>query len=365
MPGWWHDVWAFAEAHHAVLAGAGVLAGSIVLGLVFRAFAMQRLERWAERTGHDLDDVLLRSGKRHILVWFALAGAFVALQIVAPPAQAYEIAEPALLVVLVVSLTLFAASVGVRVIVAVLPKKGGAPAALTGVVQSVTRVAIFALGAVVLLGALGVSVTPILTTLGVGGLAVALGLQETLSNVFAGIHLTIARNLRVGDFVKLETGEEGTIEDVGWRATRVRLLSNNVVVVPNSKLAQSVVTNYHLPSQETAVLVNLGVHYDSDLDLVEKATIEVARDVMKTVEGGVAEFDPFIRYNAFGESSIDFTVILRGKSFTDNYLIKHEFIRRLVARYRADQIVIPYPIRALNVSQERASLPLDSKAKAA
>ena len=131
------------------------------------------------------------------------------------------------------------------------------------------------------------------------------------------------------------------------------MLPNNVVLIPNNKLAQSIITNYYQPQPELAVLVQVGVHYDSDLEHVEKVTIEVAKEVMREVPGGVPEFEPFIRYHTFGDFSINFTVILRAKEFVDNYLIKHEFIKRLHKRYQKEGIVIPYPIRALNFDQEK------------
>jgi len=129
------------------------------------------------------------------------------------------------------------------------------------------------------------------------------------------------------------------------------MLPNNVALIPNEKLTKAIVTNYYLPDKEMAVLVNLGVHYDSDLKKVEKITCEVAREIMKTVPGGVPGFEPFIRYNTFGDSSIGFTVILRAKEFADQYLIKHEFIKRLHERYKKENIIIPYPIRTIHYEQ--------------
>jgi small-conductance mechanosensitive channel len=192
-----------------------------------------------------------------------------------------------------------------------------------------------------------------LAALGVGGLAVALALQDTLANLFAGIHINLAKQIRVGDYVRLESGEEGYVADVGWRSTRIRMLANNVVLVPNDKLAKAIVTNSHLPSQDLSALVNLGVHYDSDLPRVEAVTIDVAREVMREVQGGVPEFDPFIRYNEFASSSINFTTILRAREFSDQYVVKHEFVKRLAARYAKEGIVIPFPIRAINYDQEK------------
>ena len=203
------------------------------------------------------------------------------------------------------------------------------------------------LGLLVILNGLGLSIAPMLTALGVGGLAVALALQEPLANFFAGLFITLAGQIRVGDYVKLESGQEGYVVDFSWRSTRLRMLANNLILVPNAKLAQAIVVNHSLPSPDLAVLVEVGVDYASDLARVERVVVEVGREVMREVTGGVPEFEPFIRYHTFGDSSINFTVILRGGQFVDQYLIKHEFIKRLHARFDREGIVIPFPIRTL------------------
>jgi small-conductance mechanosensitive channel len=147
--------------------------------------------------------------------------------------------------------------------------------------------------------------------------------------------------------VKIESGEEGYVTDITWRYTTIRSLPNNRIIVPNAKLSSAIVTNHDLPEREMAVLVQVGVSYGSDLEQVERVTVEVARKVMEEVEGGIPEFAPFIRYHTFGDFSINFTVILRAKEFVDQYLIKHEFVKRLHKRYREMGIEIPFPIRTV------------------
>jgi small-conductance mechanosensitive channel len=204
------------------------------------------------------------------------------------------------------------------------------------------------MGALVILNSLGLSITPMLTALGVGGLAVALALQEPLANFFAGVFITLAGQIRLGDYIKLDSGQEGFVADFSWRSTRLRMLANNLVIVPNAKLAQAIVVNHHLPAPDLAVLVEVGVDYASDLKHVEHVVVAVGREVMAEITGGVPTFDPFIRYHTFGDSSIDFTVILRGQEFVDQYLIKHEFIKRLHARFAQEGIQIPFPIRTID-----------------
>ena len=234
-------------------------------------------------------------------------------------------------------------------------QKANMAAPVTTLTQNIVRIIVLVVGSLIILHNLGISITPILATLGVGGLAVALALQDTLANLFAGFYIIVSRQVKVGDYIKIESGEEGYVIDINWRTTKIKMLPNNVVLVPNDKLTKVIITNYNLPDKELAVLVNMGVHYNSDLEKVEAITCEVAKEVMKEVKGGVPGFEPFIRYNAFGDSSINFTVIMRAKEFTDQYLIKHEFIKKLHRRYNREGIVLPYPIRAINYDQEKAT----------
>ena len=143
------------------------------------------------------------------------------------------------------------------------------------------------------------------------------------------------------------------MNDISWRTTMIRTLAGNLILVPNAKLTEMIVTNYTLPEKDMAVPVGMGVHYSSDLAKVERVTCEVAAEVMREVPGGVPDFIPFIRYHTFGESGINFSVILRAKTFVDQFLIKHEFIKRIHERFAREGIVIPYPIRALNYDQEK------------
>ncbi|HWP59192.1 MAG TPA: mechanosensitive ion channel family protein [Candidatus Acidoferrales bacterium] len=218
---------------------------------------------------------------------------------------------------------------------------------IRGPIEILVKIVFVAVGGMIILDNLGVSLTPILTTLGIGSLAVAIALQDTLGNFFAGLYIKADRFIEVGQFVRIETGEEGYVDHIGWRSTRIRMLPNNTVIVPNSKLVQSIITNYDMPDRELAVLVQVGVHYSSDLEKVERVTSQVAKEIMQTVPGAVPSFEPFIRYHTFGDSSINFTVILRAREFVDNFLIKHEFIKRLQARYHQEGIVIPFPIRTV------------------
>ncbi len=223
-----------------------------------------------------------------------------------------------------------------------------------GVARVIVRSVVISLGLLILLDSFGISITPLIASLGIGSLAVALALQPTLENLFAGIQLVVDKPIELGHFIRLDSGEEGYVYRIGWRSTWVKLPTNNMIVIPNKLLVNSKVLNYYYPDTETIMTVEVGVHYESDLEQVERVTVEVAKEVLKEVAAGVKTFEPVIRYHTFDDYSINFTVVLRAREFTEQGDIKHEFIKRLHKRYAREGIVIPYPVKAVNYTQEKA-----------
>lgn len=326
----------------------GFALAGLILGLLLRRLLVGRRARSMGASDSWIGVVVGALGAS-VALWGSIVGLYIATEIITLDPAVARVIQHGLVVLVILSVTWTVARIAGAVVSHAAQGASGRLASATLLVN-IMRLAILALGVLVILQTLGVSITPLLTALGVGGLAVGLALQDTLANFFAGIHILTSRQVRPGDFVRLASGEEGYVQDVTWRYTTVRQLPNNITVVPNAKLASSVLTNYYLPERELAVLVPLGVSYASDLDHVEMVTNDVAREVMREVAGGVPEFEPFIRYGAFADWSINFTVILRGCEVVDQYLIRHEFIKRLHRRYQREGIEIPFPIRTLYVA---------------
>lgn len=336
-----------------LLTPLAVFVSTIIAGYIIRKIIFSRLAQWSKHTKTQVDDIIIAAIKGPFVIWFLMLGMYLGLEISKLPEEAVQIIGRLLLVLGILSITLVLANITGN-LVKLYSGRIDSALPVTSLTQNISRIIIIGIGALIILNSFGISIAPILATLGVGGLAVALALQDTLSNLFSGFHIIVAKQIRIGDYIKLDTGEEGYITDINWRTTKIKMLPNNMVLVPNEKLTKAIVTNYYQPDKELAVLVNLGVHYNSDLKKVEKVTCEVAKKVMKEISGGVPEFDPFIRYGGFGDSSINFTVIMRAREFVDQYLIKHEFIKALHERYAKEGITIPYPIRAINYAQEKA-----------
>jgi small-conductance mechanosensitive channel len=241
--------------------------------------------------------------------------------------------------IIILSLTLMVAHMGSGYLKHKLGKRSENLAS-TSILATAIDLAVYVIGILVLIESFGYSISPLITALGVGGLSTALALQDTLANLFSGINILVSKQIKMGDFVRLSTGEEGHVVDMNWRNTTIKTPTENMAVVPNKKIASSIITNYAQPFAECSISIPIGVSYESDLDHVEKVTAEVAKEILQETEGGVKKFKPFVRYGSFAESSINFNVILRVKTVTDQHLIRHEFIKRIYTRYKQEGIVI-------------------------
>ncbi|MEX2553367.1 MAG: mechanosensitive ion channel family protein [Actinomycetota bacterium] len=333
-----------------VLTASGLLLGSVLLGFLGRHLLVRRLTNLRSVESVGTQDVIL-DGLSKVIFSLSIIGGLYGVSVAIPLSSILRsVAKEILLAAALLSVSIAAARTTGKLVGRYSSRHEKLPGA-TSIFANIARFFVLALGLLVMLQTLGVSVAPILTALGVGGLAVALALQDTLSSLFAGLHIIASKKLLPGDYVLLDSGEEGYVQDVNWRNTSLRTLRNNMIVVPNARLASAILTNYYQPSSEMALVIPVGVSYSSDLKKVEEVTDQVSREVLKGVEGGVEDFDPFVRYHTFGEFSVDFSVILRIKEPAHQHLIKHEFVKRLHRRYQEAGIEIPFPVRTV-ISQD-------------
>ncbi len=328
----------------------------IIVMLIVRGAAFKLFRKGASRTKSNIDDVVLQAIKTPSLYWSVAIGLYVGVAVSALPLRYVNYITKGIYVLIIISMTLVAANLSGRIFEGYI-SRSKVPMPTTGLTYAIIKGVILVVGFLIVLSLLGISITPLLTALGVGGLAVALALQDSLTNFFAGLHILLERSVRVGDFIKLESGEQGYVKDITWRTTRVRMLGNNEVIIPNSKLSQSIVTNYYLPEKWMSLLIPVGVSYASDPDHVERVLTEEAMAAIGEIPGlvGAPEADnPFVRFiPGFGESSLDFTLICKVREFVDQYLVQHELRKRIFKRFRAEGIEIPYPHRTVYVREEK------------
>ncbi len=321
--------------------------------LLVRSLSFAFLHRWAKNTETRMDDIIIKAFRTPSVYWCLAIGLQAGVVLSDIPEKYIFYLTRAIHVIVILSVTFAAANLTGKIFKNYI-QKSNLPIPTTGLAYGLLKGTILVIGFLIMLSVLGVSITPLLTALGVGGLAVALALQDTLANLFAGIHILMEKSIRVGDFVKLETGQEGYVDDITWRTTRVRMLPNNIVVIPNSKLSQSVVTNYYLPEKRMSLLIPVGVSYSSDPEKVEKILVGEAKKAVGEIPGLLGDPEPFVRFiPGYGDSSLDFTLICQVREFVDQYLAQSELRKRIFKRFREEGIEIPFPHRTVYLREEK------------
>jgi len=330
-----------AAVAFVVVVGSGYLARRIITHM---------LRDWAEKTKTRIDDVILSTIHSSIILWSVIGGAYAASKIVdVPPALAYVI-DRGLLALLILAVSWSIANLGAGVI-RYYGGRVGAAVQATSLGQLLVRGLILGIGIVIILAELGIEITPLIASLGIGGLAIALALQDTLANFFSGFYISAEKSIRLGDFIMIEGVGEGVVVDIGWRATKIHTLQNTVIVIPNRKLAEAVVTNYDLPEPELSISTTIGVSYDEDPEKVEHILLDEATRAVKDLPGANPSFTPLIRFTP-SEYSLNFTVIWRALSVRERGLLIHEMNKRLVKRLKSEGIEIPFPVRTVYLRQE-------------
>ncbi|MBZ0154805.1 MAG: mechanosensitive ion channel family protein [Alphaproteobacteria bacterium] len=306
-----------------------------VRGVLFRS-----LHRWASGTRTDLDDILIGAIRTPSLFWCIAVGLYAGIAFSELPQKYLVLLRRGLHVMVIFSFTIATANLA-GMIFKNYVRKSSLPLSTTGLAYGVFKGTILLLGILIILSFLGISIAPLVTALGVGGLAVALALQDTLSNLFAGVHILMEKSLRIGDFVRLDGGQEGYIEDITWRTTRIRTLANTMVVIPNNKLAQSIVTNYCLPEVALSLSLVVRVPSSADPERVEGLIREEAEKASREVPGMLQEPRPLVRLiPGFGDTTLDFTLTCSVRAFEDQFPVQHALRMRLLKRFRGEGMEI-------------------------
>lgn len=326
---------------------------AVAFALVLLAAAVARLLatalRWAvhrvTRAVHgDLDEALAGALRGPLVLLVFAQALFLALRTLSYIEPHHPRLERAWIAATVAIVTFATQRIVSRLLAWYASRPSAAGRRLDGrtvpLVRRASSVAIVLVGAIIVLDTLGIQISPLLAGLGIGGLAVALALQPLLANLFASSYMLSDASVRVGDQIEVTGGPSGRVEDIGWRATRLRNVDNNIVIVPNSLLAGSVVTNYSAGNAAMDARVDLGVTYDTDLARVAEVLTAEARRVRDEDPGAVRDAEPLVRFTRFAESHVEVVVRQRAQGFVEAAALRHALMQRLHARLAAEGVAM-------------------------
>jgi small-conductance mechanosensitive channel len=335
-----------------------LLFGTLIISSLLLGFALSRvLHHWAQRVRNGLGQLFFSLLESLPMPLLLIASLYLGLESLPLPRRVEHFGSKLIFALVVLVMMYFPA----KVIVLALRRAGQKDPSLLRVTQPAAFVVqtLFALlGTIIFLENMGVTLTAVWTTLGVGSVAVALALQETLSNFFSGLYLLADRPVNPNDYIKLDSNQEGYVLRIGWRSTVLRTLNNNYVVIPNSTLAKATIINYSAPETRMCYTLPVSVVYGTDPNRVEKVLLEAAQEAIRDgLEGLLPNPAPSVAFiPGFGQSSLDFQLSVQVRQFTDQYPVQSELRKRILKKFQDAGIDMPFPTRTLVLDKSTKSL---------
>ncbi len=350
---------------------SSLLGGKIILLLVFFAFfgimfyivykiIFYLLKKIVEKTNTDLDDKLLECMRDPIRLFILSLTIFLAINLTYPDFKINEkIGFSEIYSIILIFLCAFALNRFIsnilewykKEIISKTDTRTKFDEEMISVIQKVLRFGIYGLALMMALCNLGIEITPLLAGLGIASLAVALALQDSLGNFIAGINISVDRPLKKDDLIRTDFGIEGIVQEIGWRSTKILTFQNNYVIIPNTKLAQSIITNYYRPDKTITQIGNIGVSHNSDVNHVSDVIKNTIKKTIAKSNNFVKDFEPIVFFDSFGDFSLNFKYVYKIKKYTIHLAATNEINRAIFYEFKKENIIVPFPTRLVHLHQ--------------
>jgi MscS family membrane protein len=326
-------------SYYSMVYSVAVILGSFIVSKFVYFILKNWISKLVAKTETSVDDEALEAVRRPLYYLIMLVGIFYGLDVFVPTGlvQIYKILFYGIGVLIAVKASIDVSGIFINHAV----RKTEAGKDLAHLLKRLTKIAIVIIGAIIVLGSAGVEITPLLASLGVAGLAVALALQETLANFFSGIYIIIDKTFVIGDAIQLSTGEMGRVEKIGTRSTRIKTFDNTIVTLTNDQIAKSRVINLSAANEIIRSKISVGVGYDSNAGHVKDLLENIAKKQNAVVEGSVNAY--FLK---FGDSALEFELHYKTK-LTDRMNTLDAVNTDILNGFRKAGINIPFPIRTV------------------
>jgi small-conductance mechanosensitive channel len=329
---------------HTIVEAGVIFAIVLALGLAAYRFMLQGVTKLTERDQSGLEGRFVKALQTPLRMWVLLVALLAALRdlhTLALPALVQMLILYSLLGLIVVSFTMAANRITVILVERYFAKTGQPMTTLTA---TLIRMLWAIPGVLIAMNLFGISLAPILTALGVGGLAVALGLRDTLANLFAGFYVILAGQFDQGDFVRLSTGDEGYVSDIRWRMTSLKTLSNHLILIPNSKLAEAIVTNFSKPDRNLMLTVPVRLAATADFDKATKVLLEIGAAACEANPDLVASQAPVVSMtNLLPDSNVELSLIVTVREYRAQFKVLDQIRRGIVARFPKEGLTLSAP----------------------
>ena len=320
---------------------------------ILMVFVEKIFLRLTSKTKTDIDDKFIAKASKPITVWVLLIGIRFAVEEIPLTESVSRVFENIITSLIIINLA-FIVYYFIDIVLFVALKKSmgkssSARESLMSLLHSIIKVLLFALTLLYILSLWGIEIGPFLAALGIAGLAVALALQPALANIFSGVSLILDKTLKVGDLIYLDTDTKGKVLHVGLRSTKILTFDNELIIVPNSKVADSKIQNVAEPEPKTRVVIPFGVAYGSNVSKVKKIVITE----LNKIENFIANPEPIVRFTEMANSSLNFKAYFYVDSFENKWKAIDEANTLIYNALNKNKISIPFPQLDINIKEKK------------
>jgi len=316
----------------------------VVVGKTVAVVLRKYLKKITEKTKTKFDDILLEKAEPSLTYMIILIGSKVVLSHIG-------------IKILVISRVLnsFIAALAVYFIIVVMDtfievwgtswaknRKSGIDAILP-LIHKLSKVIFIIAGLMFILNIWDKDVTGFVAGLGVAGIVLGFALKDSLSNIFGGIAIILDHTYKVGDRIKIDSGESGIVYDVGLRSTKIKTWDNDIIILPNGKMANSKIQNYVQPSIRSRAVIDFGVVYGSDIKKVK----DVVMKTIKKVENVMEDPEPSVAFVKMNDFSLDFKAKFWVENVSQRYAAKEKATCMIYDALNKAKISIPFPTRTV------------------
>ena len=302
-----------------------------------------------KKTKTVLDDILISAIRVPVYYLILIGGITISANIITLPSPIRDIIDKILSSVLI-GISCYIAALIINIFIktwfterkAVTGRVRGE--ALVVISRKILNFIVFIILLILILKLWGVQVAALLASLGIAGFILGFALKDTFANMFGGIALIADRSFKIGDFIRLESGEEGEIIDIGLRSTRLKSFeAGNEIIIPNSVLVMSKITNFGRPLISLKMVVKTGVAYGSDINQVKRILL----GILSEIEGVLKKPSPQVYFMEMADFSLNFNLVFWIKDYRKRFNIKDEVISQAYQKLQEAGIKIPFPTRTI------------------
>lgn len=329
-----------------ILTALGYIILSLILAKIVISIIIGKIILKAtKKTKTELDDLIINTIKWPVYYGIILGGLYFAIKLVFPQfSETVDMSIVTLSIIFGVWIVIKISDFVVKSYAIRMEKKKKVKLdeEVLNLIQRLSKIFILVIGLLIILGQAGIEITPLLAGLGIAGLAIALALQDTLSNFFSGIYLIFDKPFKVGDRIQVD-GEFGEIIDVGLRTVRIRGLDNTLITIPNSLMAKTKIVNLSAPDLRIRVKLPIGVSYGSNVEKVKKVLLDIAKKEKNVLK----EPKPIIRFKEFGDFSLNFYILFWVDDVRNKWSVIDKINSKIDSEFKKNKIQIPFPTRTV------------------